>query len=741
MDIFRKRPLCIAVSVFVLSLVLLMNAFVWVKFLLIAAACISGTAAIFKFKKLNLFVGVMLALLLSSLLSLLYFDGYVDSAAEWYGKSGKLRIEIIDVNYNSVYSSYADVKILDIDGEKVNYKARLESSYSIDADRGEIFVIEGTLSDFEEDPLFNSKRYYNSRGYYLNILSENNTMTYIGKAGFSLTSFFKDINEFCEYRLKTVLDEDTFGFANGIFLGNREDIDPKLNRDFTELGVSHMIAISGMHLSILIGSIYSILLHFGLHRRITIGISIAICVFYIGITGATPAILRSGIMFIIMSISTLVMRENDSITSLFATVGIIIFLMPNAVFDVAFLLSCFSTFGILIIFPRLKRFSEWSKSKNKFVSVCCGVLSGFAVTVFATIFTFPLTAYYFGRFYYLLPLTNLIFELPTTLILMLSPFVVVFSFVPYIGAALSYVCKLITLFMSFIAELITSLDVGSVSLSYPFVTAIIVIFFAVVLIMVVFEVRNPLWIFLPLALSIGGFAVCQSRFLCEFRSYDYIYCQNSVRNDIMAIRASDATTVVDICYGGRSSAQNVFKAASELFYDNRIDSYILTHYHNYHPATIDKITRAYYIETLYLPRPSEDDVEIAEQIYDICNKNDVKCVYYEGVIELSKENTVKVDSGFVKRSKHPVISVEIGLNGFFAAYLSPAAFELYNVKELPDVVFFGLHGPKIREANTAFNVDIAVYSDESVRDAYKITVDESVILDDENPGKVIRIKR
>ncbi|MBR5314900.1 MAG: ComEC/Rec2 family competence protein, partial [Clostridia bacterium] len=460
----------------------------------------------------------MIALLLASIISLLYFDYYIGSATEWYGKTEKMRVEIIDVNYNSPYSSYADVRILKIGNKKVNFKARLECGYSIDASRGEIFTLKGTFSDFENDPIFNSKRYYNSKGYYLNIVSEENTISYIGKSGFSLSSMFKDINEFCESRLMHMLDTETFGFANGIFLGNRENIDAKLNRDFTELGISHMIAISGMHLTILIGSIYSMLLHFGVHRKITVCISITICVFYVGMTGATPAILRSGIMFIIMSLSTILMRENDSMTSLFATAGVIVFFMPNAIFDAAFLLSCFSTFGILLIFPWLKRFSSWSRTKCKIVSVFCGVLSGFIVTIFATVFTLPLTIYYFGRFYYLLPLTNLIFELPTTLILMLSPFVVVFSFVPYIGTALAYLCKLITLLMSFLADLITSLDVGSVSLSYPFVSVFLILFIAVVLIMIVLEVKNPLWIFLPFAVSVIYIVVCQDAFLQSLNS-------------------------------------------------------------------------------------------------------------------------------------------------------------------------------------------------------------------------------
>ena len=741
MDIFNKRPLCISVSVFVLSLLLFMKVFIWIKIVLAVIVCLLGIFSFIKLKRINLFSGILIALVFSCIVSLVYFDFYIGSAVKWYGKTENMKIEIIDVSYDSVYSSYADIKILKIGKKNVNFKARLECTYSIDAKRGELFSIEVRFSDFEENDLFNTKKYYNSKGYYLNVLSEDDTMIYLGKAGFSFTSFFKDVNEFCEKRLKLVLDEDTFGFANGIFLGNRENIDPKLNRDFTELGISHMIAISGMHLTILIGSIYTMLLHFGLHRKYVVGISIAICVFYVGMTGATPAILRSGIMFIIMSVSALVMRENDSITSLFATAGIIIFFMPNAIFDAAFLLSCFSTLGILIISPMLRRFSEWGKSKSKFVSMLSGLFIGVAVTVFATIFTLPLTACYFGRFYYLLPLTNLIFELPTTLILMFSPFVVVFSFVPFLGSMLAYICKLITLWMTLLAETIASLDIGGVSLSYPFVTVIVILFIAVVIIMIVFEIKNPLWLFLPFAVSICAFIICENCFLADFNSYDYLCCQNSVRNDMLIVHSSGDTAIVDISYGGRNSAESALKTAKDSFYDNRIEMYVLTHYHNYHPATIDKITQKYYIKTVYLPVPEEDDTDIADSIYDICIKNGVECFYYGDVVRMSEQNDLKIKTDYIKRSKHPVISLEVDFDGYIASYLSPGSLERNGFEKLSDTVFFGLHGPKVKPVKTEFDTLLAVYADGSVDDNYSIKSDTSIILDENNQSKIIRIKR
>lgn len=740
MDIFSKRPLCVAVAVFVLMIALLLFMPIWIKLIILAAALVAGIVLIIKIKKPHPIIGILVAAVLSCIVSVCYFDLYVGTAEDYYGKSDVIRIEIIDVNYTAPYVTYADVKVRKIGDKKVNYNARLECAYSLDAERGEIYAIYGTFSDFEDDTLFNSKRYYNSKGYYLCIFSEEDKSSYIGKAKWSPSSFFRDINEFCEARLKKVLNEDAFGFADGIFLGNRENINPALNRDFTELGISHMIAISGMHLTILIGSIYGLLRKMGIHRKIVIYITLGICIFYVGMTGATPAILRSGIMYIIMSVSTLVMRENDSISSLFATAGIIILISPNAIFDAAFLLSCFSTLGILIVSPGISRFIDAAKKRGRVVSIIAGLPAAIIITIAATVFTLPLTAFYFGRFYFLLPVTNLLFEPLTTLILMLSPFIVVFSYIPFLGDALAWVCEVVTDFMTALARWIAELDVGSVSLSYPFVSVIVIILVAVVFLMMVYEIKNPMWLFVPFCLAIVAFVVCLNVFVVRFDQYDYVYCQNEKRNDMIVVDSLDKTAVIDASYGGKTPAVTALSSVNDNFYDNRVDAYILTHYHNYHPATIDNITRKYYIDTVYLPIV-DDDKDLADTIVSICDKNGVECLFYDKEIALSESTRITLDTAFVKRSVHPVVCVDVDFNGYHFAYCSPAYLERNDVVSLPLAVFFGAHGPKVKPVERGFVTHTAVYANEEMISEYGVAFVDSFVLSENEGNKILRIPR
>lgn len=742
MNIFSKRPLCVAIAVFMFIFVLLLFLPLKAKAVIFIVSGFMLILLIWRKKRSALAIGIVIAVLLACVVSYLYFDIYVGNAKKYFGTEDDLEIEIIDIGYTAPYATYADVKIRKIGDKNVNFSARLECSYEFDAKRRDIYLISGRIEDFTDDTVFQAKRYYNSKGYYLNIISENCESTYIGKSRMNITSFFRSVNEFCESRLRKLLDEDAFGFASAIFLGNRDNIDPALNRDFTQLGISHMIAISGMHLTILIGSIYSLLRFLGVHRKIVVYITISICVFYVGITGATPAILRSGVMYIIMSLAALVFRENDSITSLFATAGIIILFAPNAIYDAAFLLSCFSTLGILIVSPILSRFTDAAKSRGRIISALVGAVSGIAITLAATLFTLPLNAFYFGRIYALLPLTNIIFSLPTTLLLMLSPFAVLFSYVPVLGGWLAIVCETIVDIMAFTARKITELDIGSFSLSYPFVPLLITILIAAILLLILFEVKNSLWIFVPFAACVIVYAAASSSFLEVFNSYDYVGYLNFGRNDMLTVHSLGKTAVVDISYGGRTSAQAAIVTANNEFYDYRINAYILTHYHNYHPATIDKITKSYYIDTVYAPLTSDaDDMAVAETIAEICENNGVKFVFYGDCIKLSEEAELEIKSDYVKRSVHPVISVDINFDGYITSYITPAVLELTDTEDLSPTVIFGYHGSSVKRIEKDFTCSLAVYSNSDTKDQYNIYSDAEHILSESDGYKILRIAR
>ena len=743
MNVFSKRPLCVILAVFMLMVALLLYVPFRIKLVLSLLLIAALIVMLARFRKQTIVIGILIALVFASLLSILYFDLYVGKVKSYIGTNGTFEVEIVDVYYAKEYATYADVVIRNIGEKKVKYPAKLECSYMIAGERGDIYSLSGVIGEIENNGTFDLRRYYNSKGCYLNIVSENGKASYIGEAGFSIKGLFLSINSYCEKRFATILDGDSFGLISALFLGNRDNVDPSIERDFSQIGITHMLAVSGTHLTILIGGLYGILRYFGIHKRIVVCVSISVCLMYIGLTGAAPCVWRSGIMFIIMSVSSLVFRENDPFTSLFTASALIIIFSPNSIYDAGLLLSIFSTFGILVVQPYLSSFVNNAKKKGFVISSLAALVSGIVITLAASLFTLPLNAVFFGRIYGLIVLSNLFFSFLFTVLLWLAPFAVILSYVPLIKNIVAWLCELVCTVIIRGTSAMASLDVGSVSLYYPFSSVLIILLVVAVVLMILWGIKNPFWCFVPLASFCLIYAVCSFTFLSHFNSYEYIACMNWQRNDMIAVHSDGNTAIIDVSHGGRSSSENAMSIVKERFFDERIEAYVLTHYHSFHAGTIDKITKSYYINTVYLPLPNNDDERhFAEMIELICNKNGVGFKYYDKKgIDLSDSVNICATYDSIKRSAHETIRLDVDLNGHIFSYFGAGVLETNSSKRPANTVFFGSHGPVVKAVSLANSYSVALFSNDDVNDLYNIDCEFEYTLSDSDGFEVVRIPK
>ena len=132
------------------------------------------------------------------------------------------------------------------------------------------------------------------------------------------------------------------GFLYSLLLGNRTYLDPIDAQNLQKAGLSHIIAVSGMHLMFLIG-----LMHRLFSRRIGVILSFAAIALFIPMAGGSPPILRAGIMAALSGIAFLLGRETDGQTSLGAALLVLLCINPYSIFHLSLQLSFLSTFGIL----------------------------------------------------------------------------------------------------------------------------------------------------------------------------------------------------------------------------------------------------------------------------------------------------------------------------------------------------------------------------------------------------------
>lgn len=194
-------------------------------------------------------------------------------------------------------------------------------------------------------------------------------------------------------QILSALPEREAGFLYALLLGNRNHLDPIDEQNLQKVGLSHVIAVSGLHLMFLVGLIYRLF-----SRRIGVFISFAAIVFFILMTGASPSIMRAGIMAVLSGIAFLFGRESDGQTSLGVALLVLLCINPYALFSLSLQLSFLSTFGILRYAAKLERILTGKiRTANailrKALHACGAAVS---CSLCAALFTTPVLVHTFG---------------------------------------------------------------------------------------------------------------------------------------------------------------------------------------------------------------------------------------------------------------------------------------------------------------------------------------------------------
>ena len=171
---------------------------------------------------------------------------------------------------------------------------------------------------------------------------------------------------------------------------------------FTTLGISHLTAVSGLHLSVITGVLLFILKKFRVNKRISSVISILITIFYMMLADFSGSIVRAGIMLIVILCAEFFGMRGDSLNSLGIAVTVLC-LNPYAVCDIGAVLSVTCILAVVVVFPlfneklRAKYIDPLNKTKGEILlDGLFNVLSGFYTSVIVGAVTMPVCYVFFG---------------------------------------------------------------------------------------------------------------------------------------------------------------------------------------------------------------------------------------------------------------------------------------------------------------------------------------------------------
>lgn len=734
MNIFSKRPLFLSCTVFLACSVIGYFIPGIAKIILIALAAVSLIfsliLALIKHhsseKKYSFlcFILITVMIILSFASSYMQFDYELAKRKVTYEKEYVVDAFVLEVKGQSNFASNYVISVNNLSGEKDTHKAVLECSFAAALQVGDKISIIATA----ESPDHSSGKY----NELLELYSENIHVVYRATKEDSLTVHeysgssnqvfsFNAISKNLSNIIRQKIGGDAGDLSSALLLGNKHLLAPVIKRDFQRAGGSHILALSGMHMSIIMGFAMFIM------KRITRKnwlIAIILSVFavtYLAITGFSVSATRSVIMLLIVYFSMLISALPDSLTSLSIAGFLIILFSPGAVLDAAFWMSFAATLGILVYIPPINDYFGEKISKydnNKFKKICCKIGASLTVAVatsLAAIIPFIIVMCIFIKEMSLCSvLTSVVLAIPTEIMIIGSALLLIFQSIPTISGIIISVLRLTSNFMIDFCADISELEGIVFSLNYSFATVVALLLGAALLYSFAFKHKNPFVSLLPftlcLCLSLGTMAVYEET---NKDNLKVSYIHASSNSDIIVLSNQGKGIICDVSNG---SASTYYLALDEI-YEARvteIKAIMLTRYTNQHDATLFSICQSYRIRQFWLPTPTnESDYDKLFRIYVFAQKYGVDVYLYEQSESLYAfgNATIEHTYDYIERSAVPVSLIGIFTGREHMTYASPA-FNESEIDELAQYhfsksqyVIFGCRGPKTKAEYTIDNID------------------------------------
>ena len=266
---------------------------------------------------------------------------------------------------------------------------------------GDMLQVTGRLETPPQLDDFNYKNYLAHQGLYSTMLYPKIEILDRGQ-GFRPLGRVYSVRNHMSQTLAQVLSEPQASLAQGITLGIRGNIPSSLKDDFSHTGTAHLLAISGLHLSILAGILISIgIWLFGKRHYTYIWLTLGIIWLYALLTGMHPPVVRATIMASLFLTAELLGRQRSAIIALTLAAAIMVGINPQILWTASFQMSFMAMVGLILVAPLFQALGRKAiKAKlgedRPAANIANITSDAFSVSLGAIIGVGPLVAYYFG---------------------------------------------------------------------------------------------------------------------------------------------------------------------------------------------------------------------------------------------------------------------------------------------------------------------------------------------------------
>lgn len=280
-----------------------------------------------------------------------------------------------------------------------------------------------------------------------------------------------------ESAVQKTLPEPESSLGIGLLIGSKQGFSQNLINDFAKVGITHIIALSGYNVTIIIIFLTDVLLGF-LTRRQIFGVSLVLILLFVAMTGAASSVIRASIITLLIAYGKTIGRKADMTNLILLSAVVMVAINPFVLrFDVGFQLSFLAFIGLVYFSPIISLIFN-----RRFLKRCPNpIKSAIIETLSAQIIVLPLILTSFGLVSLIAPLTNvLILPLIPAAMLFIFLSTLIYWIIPAIGMLAFLICYLPLKYILSIAQYFAKLPLSAIQISGHWQMMIIIIYILVI---------------------------------------------------------------------------------------------------------------------------------------------------------------------------------------------------------------------------------------------------------------------
>lgn len=652
-----QRPLLIVAISYILGIIIgvyLQKSIPFVVLIILIAAITT-----IKLKKYNKIITVITVTIIVATGKTVYLNNKYEKFYENFDTKEVTAVVTICDNIKETDYRYTTVVRIDqMKGDTENkHKGKkfllyIKKSEKVKLEYGDQVKISGFYDEAEGRRNYkgsNYQEYLKNKKIY-GILNCENECKVIKKKNLNFANMFinKLRNKLKENFIK-ILNKEEAGLAIGILLGDSSDIDDDIKESFKNCSLSHMLAVSGAHLSYLVLGLNLILNEKIIGKRKCYVINIISIIIFMIMTGMSLSVIRAGISSILSIIAVLIYRKSDSFETLAFALLCTIIDNPFTIFNLGLQLSYLGTVGIVILNKELNKFEQKHKCNSKIKTY---ILENTYVTLSATLLIFPITLYYFN-------MISLNFLIANLLLGPLLGFAIVLGLITLLISLImlpiaKFVGIFLNLILSFIIKatyIIAKIPISNITVGTPSVITIVTIYIVIACIIIFIKKRNKIILkkFVPSVIIIS--LVINIIINTNWKGDLKIYFVDVGQGDSTYICTPSGTKI--LIDGGGSREPEKYDVGKQILLPylldrkvKKIDYLMVSHFDSDHCQGLEQVLQNIKVKNIIIGKQASICKEF-EKIMEICKKKKVN------IINVKRGGKISIDKSLYFEILHP----------------------------------------------------------------------------------------